>query len=196
VDFDDTDWGAALIAFDFDNDGDLDLAQICMAGPLRMLRNDDPSRTSNNWLVVRPRMDGNNYFAIGAIVRVRIGSTEMMRKITCGTSLQGQEPAQAHFGLGSASVVDEVTVEWPDGTSRTIVNVSPNQAIEVLQTPPPVCVGDITGDGFTDVFDFGVLLSNFGDPVAPGTLGDLSGDGSVDVFDFAILAGDFGCPSS
>ena len=196
VNFDDTDWGSALVSLDYDNDGALDLAQICMAGPLRLMRNEDAgARTAHNWIVIRPRMDGNNFFAIGATVRVTVGSVDMMRLITCGTSLAGQEPALAHFGLGGAAMVDSITVEWPDGTSRTITDIPANQSIDFLQTPPPVCAGDVDGDGATDVFDFAILVSHFGDAVPVGTLGDLDPDGLVNVFDFAILAGDFGCPN-
>jgi hypothetical protein len=60
--------------------------------------------------------------------------------------------------------------------------------------PAPECVGDVNGDGKTDVFDFADLASNFGaGPGATRQQGDLNGDGFVDVFDFGDLAGDFGC---
>ena len=60
---------------------------------------------------------------------------------------------------------------------------------------PPVCPGDVDGDGDTDVFDFGVLAANFGTGVPFNTSGDLDGDGDVDVFDFGLLAAGFGCTS-
>ena len=59
--------------------------------------------------------------------------------------------------------------------------------------PPSVCVGDVTGDGQTNIADFNILAGNFGNTVAPNTSGDLTGDGAVDIADFNILAGDFGC---
>jgi hypothetical protein len=56
------------------------------------------------------------------------------------------------------------------------------------------CVGDLDGDGDTDVFDFAALADAFaqivGDPYAGA---DLTGDRVVDVLDFAALAVDFGC---
>jgi len=60
-------------------------------------------------------------------------------------------------------------------------------------TPPHACVGDVNGDGKTNVADFNILASNFGQAVPPGTSGDLTGNGFVNVADFNILAGDFGC---
>ncbi len=68
--------------------------------------------------------------------------------------------------------------------------------IDVVATvvPAPACVGDVNGDGSTDVFDFSDLAGSFGaGPGATREMGDLTGDGWVDVFDFADLAVDFGC---
>ncbi|MEO1129319.1 MAG: matrixin family metalloprotease, partial [Planctomycetota bacterium] len=66
-------------------------------------------------------------------------------------------------------------------------------------TPPTSCIGDVDGDGDTDLGDFTDLASNFGAsglPFGSGesrTLGDLDDDGDVDLGDFTILASDFGC---
>lgn len=58
------------------------------------------------------------------------------------------------------------------------------------------CAGDMDGDADTDVRDFGVLATHFGDTgLEPYTMGDRDGDGDVDVLDFSVLASDFGCGS-
>ena len=54
----------------------------------------------------------------------------------CGRSTPGavflsQEPAEAFFGLGSATVVDRVTVEFPDGSMAEATNVAADQVIEL-----------------------------------------------------------------
>ena len=59
---------------------------------------------------------------------------------------------------------------------------------------PPVCIGDLDGDGDTDVLDFGEFASDFGRiDLAPGTGGDMDNDGDCDVFDFGLWSSDFGC---
>lgn len=55
------------------------------------------------------------------------------------------------------------------------------------------CPGDIDGDCDTDIFDFAIFTSHFGQSVVPDTNGDLDGDGVVDVIDFGIFASDFNC---
>lgn len=134
VGFNDTFWGSSLIALDFDRDGDLDLIQACAdGGPLRLLENQRSGQALlNSYLVVQPRLSGANHWAIGSTVRVRVGSTWMSRALLAGSSLLGQEPAEAFFGLGTTSMVDEVVVEWPDGTTTTITDVAANQIIEVV----------------------------------------------------------------
>jgi hypothetical protein len=134
VGFDDTNWGSALVSADFDRDGDLDLVQACMpteiAAQLRLLMNQPPG-DANNYLVVKPRTSGPNHFAIGALVRAHVGGRTMLRRIAAGTSYMGQEPMEAFFGVGAASVVDWVTIDWPDGASTTLSNVAVNQELTV-----------------------------------------------------------------
>lgn len=56
-----------------------------------------------------------------------------------------------------------------------------------------LCVGDLDGDGLTDVSDFFILATTFGQTVDYAAGGDLDGNARVDVADFFILAQDFGC---
>lgn len=128
VGFDDTDWGSSLLAFDFDRDGDQDLFQVTMDSVVRLLEN-LVSGSPKNFLVVKPRMPGSNHRAIGAVVRITAGGLDQTRLISAGTSFLGQEPAEAFFGLGSATTVDQLTIEWPDGTQSLFSNVSANQIL-------------------------------------------------------------------
>lgn len=196
VGFADTDISTALIAADFDRDGDLDLAQTCgLGGPFRVLYNtltgDD---AASHYLVVQPRMDGPNHFAIGAIVRATVGSTSMMRQITAGQSTQGQQPAESYFGLGKATIVDTLTIQWPDGQSTMLENVAADQVLIVtpdMDVDP--CPADLDDNGTVGASDLLALLSAWGpNPDHPA---DLDGDGSVGASDLLILLANWGpCP--
>ncbi len=62
--------------------------------------------------------------------------------------------------------------------------------------PPVLCVGDLDGDGDTDVFDFGIFGPAFGTSLGdPGFVpeADFDGNNTIDVFDFGIFGPDFGC---
>ena len=152
VGFDDDCWGSSLIAADLDRDGDLDLVQTCNGiGPneqphaVRLLDNQpDAARGAGHYLVVKPRMDGPNHRAIGAVVRLEAGGLNLMRLITAGTSFLGQEPAEAHFGLGAATTVDRLTVEWPGGTTTVLEDIAADRQLVVM--PPLFADGFESGD--------------------------------------------------
>ncbi len=131
VHFNDTDWCTGLIAFDIDRDGDEDLVQVCETGILRVLENRPILPAARRYLVIRPRMVGPNHRAIGAVVRLTAGHQTMMRPIQAGTSIMGQEPAEAFFGMGDAAMADVLTIEWPDGSQTVLNNIPVNQVLTV-----------------------------------------------------------------
>jgi hypothetical protein len=115
--FNDTLWGSSLVCFDLEGDGKPDLLQTTKVhptpGPLRMLTNALPG--PGGFLRVVPRQTAGNTQAIGAVITIRHGATQQHRLVTAGISFMGQEPAEAHFGLGANQRVDEVRIRWPHG---------------------------------------------------------------------------------
>ncbi len=189
VGFDDTNWGSALMAFDSDRDGDLDMLEVtAQGGPLRLLENQPAGPgPANNYLVVRPRMLGPNHRGLGAIIRAQVGATTQMRLITAGTSFMGQEPAEAFFGVGQATTVDTLIVEWPDGSRTQINGVPTNQAITLTHGLD----GDHDADLDVDLDDYARFLDCR--TVPGGGLAALcapfdgDSDGDVDAADFAAF---------
>ncbi len=154
--------GSGLVTIDFDRDGDQDLFQTSqdrafLPAPLLLLENRGAQR--GNYLVVQPRMDGPNARAIGAVVRARVGEVRYSRLITAGISFESQEPAESFFGLGAATIVDQLVVEWPDGRTTTRVAVPANQQLVVRPT-----VGDMNCDGRTSVADINPFVLALNDP--------------------------------
>ena len=58
----------------------------------------------------------------------------------------GQEPAEAFFGVGTASEVDSVTVHWPGGRRTTLENVAVNQVL-VVNAPERANIPTASGWG-------------------------------------------------
>jgi len=128
--------GTTLISLDYDRDGDLDLLQTLKENqapvPVKLLENQlNTSSEFGNYLVVKPRMNGTNHWAIGTKISVKTGTDIQSRAVTSGGSFYGQEPAEAFFGLGTITLVDEVSVTWPGGAKSTFSNVSSNQILIV-----------------------------------------------------------------
>ncbi len=108
--------GAAFA--DIDTDGDLDVLITTNGGPVHLYRND--LKTQNR--AIRMRLFGtrSNRDAIGARVRVRVGSTWLTRIVRTGSSYLSQSELPLTFGLGSRASADEVLIEWPNGAQEKL----------------------------------------------------------------------------
>ncbi|MBK9178634.1 MAG: CRTAC1 family protein [Acidimicrobiales bacterium] len=116
--------GRGLAAADYDNDGDLDVAIVAIAGELVLLRN---TGAGGHWLEV-----ALEEFAPGATVTVVLpDGTELVREIRAGGSFLSSEDPRAHVGLGTATQVDEVRVRWPDGETTTVADVEADRILSV-----------------------------------------------------------------
>jgi hypothetical protein len=134
--------GVACAWGDYDNDGFLDL--FVPSGdhkslvPNLLYRNNG---NSNGWFKIKLVGTASNRSAIGAKVRVlatiRGRWMWQMREINTGSGFSGP-PLEAHFGLGDATNIDQVRIEWPSGIVQILTNVPPRQFLTVTehqQTP-------------------------------------------------------------
>jgi hypothetical protein len=118
----------SVVAFDMDNDGDLDLLANNYAQPPRLLRND--TKGDGHWLKVALQGEGANTRAVGAVLELTAGGRTMRRIVTCGDGYLGQQDGVVHFGLGDAKAGD-LTVRWPDGTEQVLQGLAADALHEV-----------------------------------------------------------------
>jgi hypothetical protein len=123
-----------LAAADFDLDGDIDIviggspgadmgfgpAPEDVPSGIRLLRNDSARAAGNRFLYAALRSERGNHFAVGAILDIEVGQKRTSRVVTAGTSYQGSHSLVQHFGLGSATHADRLTINWPDGNVQVI----------------------------------------------------------------------------
>jgi hypothetical protein len=115
---------------DFDDDGDLDI-HAGTSGRDRLYRN---AGNANHWLQVLLEGTKDNRSGIGATVEIVVAGQHRYRLYNASAGAFSQNLLPAHFGLGSASAVDQVSVHWLDGTTDTLANVAADQRITVKQT--------------------------------------------------------------
>lgn len=110
------------------------------------------SNNSNNFitLVMLPTLSNNE--AAGARAFIYGAWGVQTREVRSGESYGTLNSGQLHFGLGTASVVDSVVVNWPSGVRTVIVNPIVNQFLNVSEQNPCALSGaSITSSGQTNL---------------------------------------------
>ncbi len=98
---------------DYDGDGKMDIAVMVHSGHPLLLHN--TSTDSGHWVAVRLRQIGGNTHALGARVAIRVDTEIQTAQVGTEGSYLSQHSSDLHFGLGTATLVDEITIYWPDG---------------------------------------------------------------------------------
>lgn len=119
--------GRGVAALDYDRDGDLDLAVSNRNGRFKLYEN---VGASANWLQLRVEGD-NGETAIGARVTITVDDTTHNRWVNARSDFLSQDTRVVHVGLGEHRTVDEITITWPDGTTKTVTDVQANQRIVI-----------------------------------------------------------------
>ncbi len=125
---------------DYDNDGDQDV--FVTNGGISQTRNNFFYRNEGNqnqWLTIQCKGTASNTAAIGAVVRVKatIAGKAVWQKqqISGQTGFLGQNCLRATFGLGEATTVDSLVVEWPSGRKQVQTNIAPKQILLMTEAP-------------------------------------------------------------
>ncbi len=127
--------GVAAAFADYDHDGFLDLFLSNTAGNNHSLYHNNGN--SNAWLRVRCLTSAGNRDAIGATVRMRakINGADIWqrRDIISGEGYNSQNELIAHFGLGDATNIDLLRIEWPSGKVQQFTNITPRQLLTIQE---------------------------------------------------------------
>ena len=120
-------WGAGWS--DHNRDGRLDLYVANHFTANRLYRNDTLS--GNNWLIIDLASTSLNRLGVGARVSVRTGTTIQIREVSAGNGSGSQNSLAVAVGLGQATIVDEIQIQWPSGVVQSLTNVAPNQRMTI-----------------------------------------------------------------
>lgn len=130
--------GRAVLATDWDRDGDLDLWFTNREGPrLRFLKNQLPAAQRSQWIAFE--LSGTsptcNPDAIGAVLVLKQNNQTLARTLTAGDGFMSQSSKRIHFGLGPISNNKplEVTVRWPGGSAETFAGLTPGKIHHLKQ---------------------------------------------------------------
>ncbi len=145
----DSGWTYGCAFGDYDNDGFEDLAVATCRFQSQdkedyLYHNDG---NSNAWITIKLIGTTSNKSAIGAKVRLKANingsSIWQMRELSAQSSYCGQNDLRAHFGLGNASTIDSLKIEWPSGLVQHFDSISINQFISVIEGQNPAGIDKI-----------------------------------------------------
>lgn len=118
---------------DFDGDGDLDMVVANMIEAAYFFKNETirdgaAVATDKNWLQIMPEGTTSNRDGFGTTVKIRLGE-QWYYRYHHGGMIFGQSVKPVHFGLGSATVVDEIRFTWLTGKTEAIYDIPINQIV-------------------------------------------------------------------
>lgn len=206
-----TEWGLAEPGFsngavyvDLNNSGSLDLVVNNINAPASIYRNRGRERNGNHYLKVQLRGSGANTAGIGATVTIRHDRTRQMLEQSPTRGFQSSVDSRLHFGLGTSTRIDTLTVVWPDQRYQVLTNVAVDRILTLTQSDAAGMYGrraDSPGQPLFSVepagrsIDFrhreNVFFDYNREPLMPHLLstegpalavGDVNGDGLDDVY--------------
>jgi hypothetical protein len=117
--------GRGVAAADYDNDGQVDIAVNSVGGRLVLLHG---TGAKGHWLEV-----SLGRFAPGAVVTAVLpDGRRLVQEVHAGSSYLSSEDPRAHFGLGKAARVAELTVRYPDGRTTRMAGVAADRIVSAL----------------------------------------------------------------
>ena len=76
---------------------------------------------------------GSNSDAVGARVYLVSGGRTQVQEVRAGSSYLSMDSIALEFGLGSATMADEIRVRWPSGRTQVIEDVPGDQVVQITE---------------------------------------------------------------
>ena len=134
--FTQTNFSSGAVYTDLDNDGDLDLIVNNQNQTAGLFKN--RSRENNpdvNYLAISLEGSGKNTRALGAKVSLYAnGGIQYFEQMTT-RGFQSSVSPRIHAGLGNATRVDSIEVQWLGGTRQVLYDIAANQVLKIVQDP-------------------------------------------------------------
>ena len=116
---------------DLFNDGQMDIVVEDLDGKPMILRNHGIA--GNHWVNFELAGTKSNRLAIGARLKLVAGGMTQTAQIRSGGSYLSQSDLRVHFGLGTATRIDSLEINWPSGAVDVIKDPAPDQLYSVLE---------------------------------------------------------------
>jgi tetratricopeptide (TPR) repeat protein len=124
--------GRAMARIDFNRDGKNDLVVTHLNEPSALLMNE--SKTPGHWLQLQLVGVESERDAVGAKVTVESEDLRWTEWAVGGDGYLCRNEAVVSFGLGTATKIDRVQIQWPSGANQILNNTGIDHRILVVET--------------------------------------------------------------
>lgn len=154
---------------DYDRDGFIDIlltngrGNVPFAdGPTQLFHNQG---NDNHWLEIDLEGNKSNRDGIGSHIILSTNGISQYRLQAGGMHRFTQDSIRIHFGLANNVVADSIVIHWPSGTKQTLLNVSADQIIRVIESegitnlsPEPGSSTSNGGSGAFSIYTLSLLI--------------------------------------
>jgi len=121
--------GRGVAYGDFDNDGNADILVTNNNQQSILYRNTWAGR--NHWITIQLVGTKSNRDGIGSKVIIVTGGKTRIKQSNGGGSYLSASDHRLHFGLVNSSIIDQLVVHWPSGTTDQFRDVPGDQFIRI-----------------------------------------------------------------
>jgi hypothetical protein len=122
------------VMFDLDNDGDLDIVTNDFNSEPMVLISDLAQVKQIHWLKVVLNGTQSNRNGLGATVRVKAGNRTFTKYNDGKSGYLAQSVLPLYFGLGEATKVDRIEIDWPSGRKQVLTkDLRINQTLKITE---------------------------------------------------------------
>ena len=122
------------VIFDIEGDGDLDIVTNEFNSEPQIFVSNLSEKREIHYLEVKLVGTSSNRSGIGAVVTATAGDLSYKRVNDGQSGYMSQSDYPLYIGLGDATSVDEIVVQWPSGTTQTVPGpIEINRRIEVTE---------------------------------------------------------------
>ena len=118
---------------DFNNDGAIDVAVVALDDHPSLLMNQGV--LGNHWTLIKLVGTKSNRLGVGARVTVATEGLKQTRELKAGDSFASCSDPRAHFGLGKAKEITELTVRWPSGKVTSVQHAILDEVLTIREEP-------------------------------------------------------------
>jgi hypothetical protein len=116
---------------DYDNDGSVEIVINNQNEPPTLLK--AAHKPAGHWTIIKLEGVKSNRSAIGAQVRVTADGHTQFEEVRSGGSYLSQNDLRLHFGLGSATKMEQIEIRWPSGIRQVERGLDADRVIRLRE---------------------------------------------------------------